>query len=522
MTYSAQSFLKVFLVTAIIITVSAATGWGASVSLRWDPNDPTPEGYRLFAREDAQSYTYTKPIRTTGQTSQTLIGLTEGVTYCFVVRAFEGSLESLDSDEVCYTPPVAQKTADNDPAAESESGSAVGSGSGQAGQGSGQTTPQAEQSAVAGSEPVDEGGTGSVDVGADDPDPARADSDSVAVDYDTTANGPVVISPADGDTGLLLTPMLLCDGNWDDHVQTRWQISTKPCFSKLVLEETSQTQLLDYAVGDLILDVDSQYYWRVQFIDGRGSRSDWSEPGIFRTLLQEASDDTTGSGIPDLQEVGCLADMNNNGIPDCEEATILSFYGADGKTVIGVETLSEGARLVAARSLPFEPEAGSSVRMQIGLVGFKLYLDDGVTTATVAAHFSRPASKHAQVFKYNPDTGRHEVFEQALFSRNRRSVTLTLEDGGPGDEDGVKNGVIVDPFGIGYVVDPLVTQSASLSTGESEPGVAVNSASCFIATATRGTFGPDTVLARATGWPALLLLVAGLVGCAAFSTRKRV
>jgi hypothetical protein len=67
---------------------------------------------------------------------------------------------------------------------------------------------------------------------------------------------------------------------------------------------------------------------------------------------------------------------------------------------------------------------------------------------------------------------------------------LTLEDGGEGDEDGVKNGVIVDPFAVGYV-DPLVTNSASLSTGDSDSGAAVNASSCFISAANRKAHRPD-------------------------------
>jgi hypothetical protein len=112
------------------------------------------------------------------------------------------------------------------------------------------------------------------------------------------------------------------------------------------------------------------------------------------------------------------------------------------------------------------------------------------------------------VLKYDPDAG-FVVFENAVFSRNRKSVTLTLEDGVPGDEDGVKNGVIVDPFGIGYV-DPLVTNSASLSTGDSESGVGVDVSSCFISTANHGTRFLDGSFSTASGWWLMLLLAAGM------------
>ena len=51
-----------------------------------------------------------------------------------------------------------------------------------------------------------------------------------------------------------------------------------------------------------------------------------------------------------------------------------------------------------------------------------------------------------------------------------------LEDGGMGDEDGVENGVIVDPSGIAYTD----ADSASLSTGEVSSGGGGGGGGCFI------------------------------------------
>jgi chitinase len=263
------------------------------------------------------------------------------------------------------------------------------------------------------------------------------------------------------------------------------------------LDETSHSQLHVYAVRDMVLDVETLYYWRVQFIGEFGTDSDWSEPATFRTLLPVDSDDKNLNGIPDDQEVDCGVDFNNNGIHDCEEPNFTSFLAVDGKTLLGIETVSEGAELVAVRSLPAATIDDPAVKMETSLVGFKLYLQDRVSTATVTVHYPKPVSRDAQVLKYDPDAG-FVVFENAVFSRNRKSVTLTLEDGGGGDEDGVKNGVIVDPFAVGYV-DPLVTTSASLSTGESDSGAAVNASSCFISAANRKVHRPDGFLSTAAG-----------------------
>jgi hypothetical protein len=65
--------------------------------------------------------------------------------------------------------------------------------------------------------------------------------------------------------------------------------------------------------------------------------------------------------------------------------------------------------------------------------------------------------------KYVTDSG-WQVYGNASFAKNRKSVTVLLEDGGMGDEDGIENGVIVDPSGIASV-ESLAADSASLSTG---------------------------------------------------------
>lgn len=75
----------------------------SDVTLAWDPNDPAPDGYRLFMRQDGQVYDYSSPAWQGTDTQATLSDLSEGVTYAFVCRAFVGDQESGDSNEVVYT-----------------------------------------------------------------------------------------------------------------------------------------------------------------------------------------------------------------------------------------------------------------------------------------------------------------------------------------------------------------------------------------------------------------------------------
>jgi hypothetical protein len=72
------------------------------VTLAWDPNDPVPEGYRLFQRTEGQAYDYDQPVWQGANTSCTVYNLNYDTNYFFVVRAYDGDLESADSGEVSF------------------------------------------------------------------------------------------------------------------------------------------------------------------------------------------------------------------------------------------------------------------------------------------------------------------------------------------------------------------------------------------------------------------------------------
>ena len=79
----------------------------ASVTLRWDPSGPATDGYRLFARKSGQAYNYSQPDWEGAGVTGTLNHLDGQTEYYIVVRAYKGSIESADSNEVHYMPPAA-------------------------------------------------------------------------------------------------------------------------------------------------------------------------------------------------------------------------------------------------------------------------------------------------------------------------------------------------------------------------------------------------------------------------------
>ena len=74
----------------------------AEVKLAWDANDPAPEGYCIYQRKEGEVYDYSQPCWTGSATTGTVYNLDWDVTYYFVVRAYAGTQQSADSEEVSY------------------------------------------------------------------------------------------------------------------------------------------------------------------------------------------------------------------------------------------------------------------------------------------------------------------------------------------------------------------------------------------------------------------------------------
>ncbi len=85
-----------------ILDASAAT----QASFRWESNtEPDLAGYRIFHREQSQSYDYTHPSWEGTDTYCTIYDLDESQTYFFVARAFDNEgYESENSIEACLEP----------------------------------------------------------------------------------------------------------------------------------------------------------------------------------------------------------------------------------------------------------------------------------------------------------------------------------------------------------------------------------------------------------------------------------
>jgi len=93
---------KFILLSVPLFFCFVSPGYAIDVTFQWDQNsEPDIVGYRVFCREEGQSYNYTNPSWEGTDTSCAIYDLDKTKTYYFVLRSFDtkGS-ESDDSNEL--------------------------------------------------------------------------------------------------------------------------------------------------------------------------------------------------------------------------------------------------------------------------------------------------------------------------------------------------------------------------------------------------------------------------------------
>ena len=111
--YRLIRYLLLPIIVSLTVFALASTAIAWQVTLTWDPNSSTPDGYRLYMRQEGQNYNYNEPIWQGTDNQCTITESTGNTDYYFVVRAFVGNEESGDSNEIRYTPTATNPIIDN-------------------------------------------------------------------------------------------------------------------------------------------------------------------------------------------------------------------------------------------------------------------------------------------------------------------------------------------------------------------------------------------------------------------------
>ena len=452
-----------------LLVVSPLIVSAAQVSLHWDAGSPAPEGYRIYQRSSGQAYDYESAVWTGTASSCTIDNLSEGETYYFVVRAFIGAESSEDSNEVSFNPATqasndldsdgdgANDAVDDFPTDPNEwldtDSDGIGNNADEDDDGDGMSDSWEQQYGLnplgndAGQD-LDGDGVSNLEEFQNQTDPSINQENQ-------TPTAPSISSPVYGVLTNLNPEIKLsgyADEDGDIHLRTRYQISIDTDFTQIIFDRTSSIYLTDLTLPDLILDPDTTYYLRTQFIDARNGVSGWSETRVFNTSDYSSNGDSNANGVLDAQEPGEGTDLDGDGTNDQVQAGIVALSTPDPtNSQIAVKRQDSNVQVVAARAYGTDGLGLAShlPAAMTGLVCFKLYLENGVGSAQVTIHLTKPAPEDGTWYKYDIEEGWY-IYPNVAFSADRLTVTLMLEDGGVGDQDGVRNGVIVDPAGLAY------------------------------------------------------------------------
>lgn len=308
-----------------------------------------------------------------------------------------------------------------------------------------------------------------------------------------------VILPLPDASPLGLTPQFTTQDFYDEnygHGQTHWQILNTTRLAEqgltladctdadgsisenrqdlLVFQIQSTEDLTALTVPEYTLDTATDYAIRARFYDTATPdpmASSWS--AFVRFTTKKAPQGTTlvkGVLMPEDQAMSSeemdIFDGNVIGIHGPADAIAMGISQPEKATIGYVATHSVSELGQAAQDAM--PEA---LEMPYGIVGFNLSLagDGDADVVRVPIQFDMAVPEDLTWWKFNRSENRWiDYTEHATFADDRMSVEIELKDGDFGDFDGVKNGRIVDPGGLG---------TSGLDTSET------HSDSCYIQTA---------------------------------------
>jgi len=176
------------------------------------------------------------------------------------------------------------------------------------------------------------------------------------------------------------------------------------------------------------------------------------------TLLDENSD-----GIPDELEVTEYSDIDDNGVADSEQVDLRCLYTEVGQVQLCMQIPSESSSFGLIKTVDpnlIDNEIDVPDYFPIGLISFRMVVDEGATV-TVPVFLSESMPEGSKWYQYDPTIGWYDCSSFATFSEDRKTVVLTLTDGGNGDIDGRRNKIIIDPSGIAIFNTDTEPETAS-------------------------------------------------------------
>lgn len=156
---------------------------------------------------------------------------------------------------------------------------------------------------------------------------------------------------------------------------------------------------------------------------------------------------TDASGLTDSDNVSIT--VNDNGIMDFP-ADVLPVKTSTGQS-IGIKQESGGTlislNVVNPSTIPDSIEKPSN--LIYGLIDMQIKVEPSGTTSLIVIYLPSPAPDDFTWYKYRSVYGWVDYSQFISFNTARDQITMTLVDGGIGDDDAMVDGTIIDPSGLG-------------------------------------------------------------------------
>ncbi len=193
------------------------------------------------------------------------------------------------------------------------------------------------------------------------------------------------------------------------------------------------------------------------------------------------TEDTTVIFQLTVYDSGSLSDsdtveitIKENGIHDLPDdvitcytptAKVMGLKPGSGSGLVSLYTVDPESDTIADRT-------GMPENLIYGLLDFKIKVDTPGSSATVTVFLPEAVPEGYKWYKYSPALGWYDYSASVSLNSERNQLSITLTDGGTGDDDGEQNGIIVDPSGLGLAPADIVSTDTSSSGG--------GSGGCFI------------------------------------------